>query len=452
MITYVRRATGGRGPSWRGRRRAMLSMALSGVLALAACGSPGSKAPTTKSSGPVSTQLATTPVKLKMYAETGFPLAKALAAEFTKQHPNVTFDIREDQFTTIVENAPRVMASADAPDIIRLPTMSDLVKDGLLKNLDPYFTAYGWQKFPASQLVQLRIAGGGRPRGTGSLYAMGLGYSVTGVFYNKTLAKRAGMTRPPATVAEFEGLLAKAKTAGVLPIMQFDKNTAGINFPMQALQNQFGDPAQVLDWIFQKPGATYDTPAALKAAQHIKQWADAGYFPKDANALDYTAMMGQFAKGTGLSANLAKSMKDDVGFFLFPSETAGGKHVAMSAPNTFGISAKAKNPDTAAFFLNWAHTDPKARAIAVNVGGSNPGGPTDLPLPAVPAGSLLSQTLGASAAIAKENGAVDFTANATGSIFASAITPGIQQLIVGKQTPEGYVKAVQKEYAKELSQ
>ncbi|MBC6461410.1 ABC transporter substrate-binding protein [Actinomadura sp. HBU206391] len=459
MIRYVRRATGGPAPSWPSRR-AMLSMTLSGVLALAACGSPGGKAPTTESSGPVSTQLATAPVKLKMYAETGFPLAKALADEFTKQHPNVTFDIREDQFTTIVENAPRVMASADAPDIIRLPTMSDLVKNGLLKNLDPYFTAYGWNKFPASQLVQLRIADGGRPRGTGSLYAMGLGYSVTGVFYNKTLAKKAGMTQPPATVAEFEGLLAKAKSAGVLPIMQFNKNTAGINFPMQALQNQFGDPAQVLDWIFQKPGATYDTPAALKAAQHIKQWAEAGYFPKDANALDYTAMMGQFGKGNGLfmfngdweSANLAKSMKDDVGFFLFPSETAGGKHVAMSAPNTFGISAKAKNPDVAAFFLNWLHTDPKARDIAVNVGGSNPGGPTDLPVPAVPAGSLLAQTLGASTTVAKENGAVDFTANATGAIFASAITPGIQQLIVGKQTPEGYVKAVQKEYAKELSQ
>lgn len=449
MIRYVRTAKG-----------VMLSMALSGVMVIAACGSPGGEGPSTATSGPVSTELGTAPVKLKMYAETGFPLAKALAEEFTKQHPNVTFDTREDQFTTLVENAPRVMASEDAPDIIRVPTMSDLVKNSLLKNLDPYFTAYGWDKFPASQLVQLRLAEGGRPRGTGSLFAMGLGYSVTGVFYNKKLAKQVGMAQPPATVAELEDLLAKAKTAGVLPVMQFNKNTAGINFPLQALQNQFGDPAQVTDWIFQKPGATYDTPAALKAAQHIRQWADAGYFPEDANAIDYTAMMGRFAKGSGLfmfngdweSANLAKSMKSDVGFFLFPPETAGGTHVAMSAPNTFGIGARAKNPDTAAFFLNWAHTDPKAREIAVNVGGSHPGGPTGLAIPPVPAGSLLSETLGASATVAQENGAIDFTANATGAIFASAITPGIQQLIVGKTTPEDYVKAVQKEYAKELSQ
>ncbi|GFJ81163.1 ABC transporter substrate-binding protein [Phytohabitans houttuyneae] len=202
------------------------------VMAAAACSAPGAEEPASgPASGTVSTELGSEQITLEMYAETGFPLAKALADEFTKQHPNVKFNVREDQFTVIVENAPRVLASDSAPDIIRLPTMVDLVKDGLLKNLDPYFTAYGWDKFPASQLVQLRVAEGGRPRGSGSLYAMGLGYSVTGVFYNKQLAQRVGMTQPPATVAEFEQLLAKAKAANVQPIMQFNKNTAGINFP-----------------------------------------------------------------------------------------------------------------------------------------------------------------------------------------------------------------------------
>ena len=62
---------------------------------------------------------------------------------------------------------------------------------------------------------------------------MGLDYSVTGVFYNKQLATQVGMTQPPATVAEFEDLLAKAKTNGVQPIMQFNKNTAGIDFPIR---------------------------------------------------------------------------------------------------------------------------------------------------------------------------------------------------------------------------
>ncbi|MDG4825143.1 extracellular solute-binding protein [Asanoa sp. WMMD1127] len=429
-------------------------------LVAAGCSAPGAEQPSAEQTGAaVSTELGTEPITLEMYAETGFPLAKALADEFTKQHPNVTFNVREDQFTVIVENAPRVLASDNAPDIIRLPTMVDLVKDGLLKNLDPYFQAYGWDKFPASQLVQLRIADGGAPRGTGSLYGMGLGYSVTGVFYNKKLATQVGMTQPPATVAEFEQLLAKAKAAGVQPIMQFNKNTAGINFPHQALQNQFGDPAQVADWIFQKPGATFDTPAALKATQTIQQWAQAGYFPKDANAIDYTAMVGEFQKGNGLfmfngdweSANLDKGMPGNVGFFLFPGETADAKHVAMSAPNTFGVGAKAKHADAAAFFLNWVHTNAKAREISVTVGGSSPGGPADLPVPPAAEGTVLAETLRASAQLGADNGAVDFTANATGAIFAAAITPEMQKLVAGQQTPEGYVKAVQAEYEKELS-
>ncbi|MDG9677185.1 extracellular solute-binding protein [Micromonospora sp. DH14] len=440
------------------RRTVLLASLLAVGMTATACSAPGEdRSSTQKSDAAVTTELGTDPLTLEMYAETGFPLAKALAEEFSKQHSNVKFNIREDQFTVIVENAPRVMASDNSPDIIRLPTMVDLVKDDLLKNLDPYFTAYGWDKFPASQLVQLRV--GENTRGTGSLFGMGLGYSVTGVFYNKKLATQIGMTQPPATVAEFEQLLAKAKAGGVQPIMQFNKNTAGINFPHQALQNQFGDPAQVADWIFQKPGATFDTPAALKATQTIQKWAQAGYFPKDANAIDYAGMVGEFQKGNGLfmfngdweSANLDKSMPGNVGFFLFPTESPGGKHVAMSAPNTFGVSAKAKNPDAAAYFLNWVHTNAKAREISVTVGGSSPGGPSDLPVPAAAPNTVLAETLKASQQLGAENGAVDFTANATGGIFAAAITPEMQKLIAGQQTPEGYVKAVQAEYQKELS-
>ena len=40
---------------------------------------------------------------------------------------------------------------------------------------------------------------------------MGLNYSMTGIFYNKALAAKIGMTKPPETVAEFDDLMAKAK-------------------------------------------------------------------------------------------------------------------------------------------------------------------------------------------------------------------------------------------------
>ncbi len=401
----------------------------------------------------------TGPVALNSYFETGFPLPTKLSEEFTRQFPNVTFDIKEDQFANLMENSPRVLAGDNAPDLIRLPSISDLVVDGLLKNLDGYFTEFGWDKFPASQLVQLRINDSGRPRGEGSLYSMGLNYSLTGVFYNKALAAQIGMTAPPQTLAELDALLEKAKAAGIQPIQEWNAPNAGLAFPLQNLMGAYGDPTPINDWIFQKPGATIDTPNNLLAAQHLEKWIKAGYFPADANSLDYGANMGKFISGTGLflfngdweSGNLDKQMAGNAGFFLMPPATAGAKHAAMSAPLTYGIGAKAKNADCAAFFLNWVATNTEARKINVEVGGSNPGGPPDLPIPAVAPGSVTEATLAAGNVLAGDNGAMDFIANATGAIFAEGWTPQLQLLVGGRTDAASVLKAVQAEYEKQLA-
>jgi raffinose/stachyose/melibiose transport system substrate-binding protein len=123
----------------------------------------------------------------------------------------------------------------------------------------------------------------------------------------------------------------------------------------------------------------------------------------------------------------------------------------MSAPLTYGIGAKAKNADCAASFLNWVATNDKARQIDVAVGGSNPGGPPDLPVPPAASGSVTNETLAAGSGVAKDNGAMDFIANATGSIFAQGWTPELQKMVGGKQDAAGLLKAVQAEYQKELN-
>ena len=399
------------------------------------------------------------PVVLNSYFETGFPLPSKLAEEFTKQFPNVTFDIKEDQFANMMENSPRILSEGNGPDLIRLPSLTDLVANDLLLNLDTYFAEFGWDKFPAGRLVQLRVEPGGRPRGTGSLYALGLNYSMTGVFYNKELATQLGMTEPPKTLAELDALLAKAKEAGIQPIMQWNKGTAGLAFPLQNLMGAYGAPEPINDWIFQKDGATINTPENLEAAEHLDGWIKAGYFPSDANAIDYAQMMSRFIGGEGLfmfngdweSGNLDTNAADKYGFFIMPSEEAGGRHATMSAPLTFGIAANAAHTDCAAFFLDWVATNEEARKINVAVGGSNPGGPVDLPMPAVKPGSVTEQSLAAGQTLAADNGAMDFIANATGAIFAAGWTPELQKMVGGQQTAAGLLEAVQEEYETQLS-
>lgn len=442
-------------------RRNSIGLLVLAATLVAACGGPGSDGPQSTDTGTALTEKPTCgkeAVTLSGYFETGFPMAKALTDEFSVQFPNVTWDIREDQFAVITQNAPRVLAD-DPPDLMRLPQVSELVQDNLLKNLDGYAGVFGWDSWPDSQLEQLRMPPGGGPRGDGSLFAMGLNFSVTGVFYNKTLAERIGMTAPPATLAEFDDLLAKAKNANVTPSVQFNGGaTGGFAFPLQNLMAAYGEPGPVNDWIFQKPDATIDTASNQKAAQHLAEWIEAGYFDRDANAMDYAKMMSKFQAGEGLfmfngdweSGNLDKQMPGQVGFFPFPPEEKGGTVATMSAPLTYGIAANAEHADCAAVFLDWVATNPDARRIAVEIGGSHPMGPPDAPMPQVAQGTVTAETLAAGARISADNGAMDFIANATGSIYAKSWTPQLQKLFAGEQTPEGLLTSVQSDYESQV--
>jgi raffinose/stachyose/melibiose transport system substrate-binding protein len=426
-----------------------------------ATAAPATEAPATEAPTAALPNCGTDPVVLKATFETGFPVPQQLADEFTKQYPNVTWDISEDQFANLITSTPLVLASDNPPDLLRLPTMVSFAKDGLLMNLDAYAAAFGWNDWPVPQLNQNRIDANG-VRGSGTLYAMGLNYSLTGVFYNKTLAAQIGMTEPPKTVAEFEDLLAAAKAAGLQPIMMWGsaKSGMGLAFPLQQLMAAYGPVGPINDWIFGKAGATIDTPTNLIAAQHLEQWIQAGYFPPDINAIEYTDAAARFGKGEGVftfngdwqNAGYDTDLPGNVGFFLMPPAEAGGKLAAMSAPLTFGIAAKAKHPDCAAFFFNWVATNDIARQINVTGFGSNPGGPADAKMPPVAAGSVTNETLAAGPVMGADGGAMDFIANATSSIFAQGWTPELQKMVGGQQDAAGLLQAVQAEYERELAQ
>ncbi len=412
--------------------------------------------PMSANAAAISTKLTKKNITLTIADETGFPLTDKLAAEFTKQYPNVKFKINRDSFANLTANAPRLMASNSAPDLIRLPTIGDAVKNKLLLNLDPYFDAYGWKTWSAAQLSGLRV-NSKNVRGSGNLYQLGLGYSITGVFMNMNHAKTLGITETPKSLAEFEAALVKAKAAGIIPIMAGDKDGV-VNFAVQALINIYGDRQKLSDWIYNVPGATYNTPGAIKGADKIREWADKGYFPEDINAIDYFTFITRFQNGEGLfsfngnweAANVQAKLGNNAKFFLFPPLNKGGKHVAMGAANSFSVPAKSKNKDAIVFFLNWIHTNAKARQITLDVTGATPGGDPKLPLPKVAPGSLIEGGLKMAAQLSKDNGYIDFMANATAGIYANAIIPQSQLLVASKITGKEFVTAVQESYAKEL--
>lgn len=401
------------------------------------------------------------PITLNAYFETGFDIPFALAEEFARQFPNVSWNISQDQFQNLINATPRLLSSDTPPDLMRLPTMVSFAKQGLLKNLDEYAEAFGWNEWPVPQLDQNRVAEDGS-RGSGALYAMGLNYSLTGVYYNLELAEQIGMTEPPATLAELDAVLAAAKEAGIQPIMQWGSAQSGMGlaFPLQALMAVYGPVGPINDWIFQKEGATIDTPENLLAAQHLQMWIENGYFPPDINAIEYTDANARFTAGEALfifngdwqNAAYDADMAGNIGFFLMPPLEEGGDPAAMSAPLTFGIAANAANADCAAFFLNWVATDPTAREINVRIGGSNPGGPSGSEMPEVTEGSIIAVTLANGPVIGEAGTSMDFIANATSAIFGQGWTPELQKMVGGRQDAAGLLAAVQAEYELQLSE
>ncbi|MFC5747077.1 ABC transporter substrate-binding protein [Actinomadura rugatobispora] len=437
----------------------MAAATAAGALLVSAC-APGATSEADKPSKPVNTDIGAKPVTLNLLVTSGtdVPFFTALGKRFHARHANVTVKVTSQDYGALTTNIARILAGSDVPDLVRVPQFGNLINNRLLTNLDPYAKAYGWDDWPRSQFASTRVAADGRQRGTGSLYGAGPGFGLTGVYYDKALAQRIGMSRPPATVAEFEELLAKAKGAGLQPIMINGKD-GGTMYPLQNLQMAYAGNAQgVQDWNFAKPGASIDTPATVKAATTLHGWAQAGYLPTDVNAIDQTKAPAEFIKGKTVflpsgnwrAPELDKAGPGKFGFFLFPPGEAGGSSWAMTAAATLGIPTKSPNADVAAAFLDFVQTDPQARQDTVTLGGLVPAGPADGAVPTAPTGSAVGATVAAFQALLKSDGLVGFMADATASINVNTLVPQTQLLLSGKTSPKAFAAKVQDDYERDL--
>ncbi len=457
----IRSLTERRGSAKRGRRRVALTTTLVTAAALLVAGcTPGAKSSADSPTRSASTGVGSAPVTLTLLVTSGVdvPFFKALGKLFHAKYGNVTVKVTSQDYNALTTNIAHLLAGTDVPDLVRVPQFGNLIKDHLLTSLDGYATDYGWDKWPQSQFASTRVAADGMQRGTGSLYGAGPGFGLTGVYYNTALAQQIGMTRPPATLSEFEGLLAKAKSAGLLPVMINGKD-GGTVFPLQNLTMDSPSAAQVvLDWNYAKPGADIDTPALVQAATTLQRWGRAGYLPSDVNSIDQTQAPTQFIAGKGVffpsgnwqAPGLDKAGAGKFGFFLFPPNTAGGPSWAMTAPDTLGIPAKSSHADVAAAFLNFIQTDPQARQDTVTLGGIVPAGPTDAAMPTAPSGSAVAATVSAFQALLNSDGLVGFMADATASINQNTLIPQTQLLLAGKTTPTAFAAKIQADYQSDL--
>ncbi|MGP4112866.1 ABC transporter substrate-binding protein [Streptomyces sp. 4N509B] len=430
-------------------------MLVAGLVATASCGNPGSATDRDTTPSDISTTVGPDPVTLTMRVNADQEaLWRALAAGFEEAEPSVTVDVTTEDFATLQQNAPRYLAAENPPDLLRLPAPGDAVKDQLLLNLDEYADAYGWDQWPESQLEQLRVSDDGRQRGEGSLYGVGIGFQLSGLYYNTDLAQQIGMEAPPETIEELVAAMDDAAAAGKIPMMASGDST----FVLQALMHAYGAAGEVSAWVGNAPEASIQTPETVAAASTVQEWVEAGYYPEDLLSIDDEQALGTWFEGNALflyqggwlAGAMDQNMAGKVGFVLFPAETSGDPRYAMSAPNGLVIPEAAEHPNEAAAFLNWANTSEEGRQIQVDQAGLAPGGSTDLPVPEAPRDSVLSQTLEAFAAASEQDTLIDFLANATPGMLSATLNPQTQFLVSGSVTPAEYIANLQAEYESDL--
>ena len=380
-----------------------------------------------------------------------------LNKDFQQKYPNVTIKRVAKSFTDLNTTLKLAASGPNPPDVVQAnqgwSIMGPLVKAKLLQPLDRFADQYGWEdRFSSGLLAMNSFAPDGASFGTGKVFGLSQAGEVVGVFYNRAKLRKLGIEQP-TTFAEFEGALAKAKAGGEVPIQfgNLDKWPGIHEFEVVATQTV--PKEQLRDFIFGRGDASFDTEEVRKAAATLQGWARKGYFTPGFNGLGYDNAWKQFANGKGvffitgswLNADLVKTMRDGVGFFLVPPAEEGGDPVALGGQGlAFSVTSKADHPEVAAAYIDFITSARAAKTIA----GAGLLPAMEAPKPAsVQEGTSLAQIYDAWDRLNEEDGIVPYLDWATPTMY-DVFTGAVQELMAGKATPEQFASRIQADHEK----
>jgi raffinose/stachyose/melibiose transport system substrate-binding protein len=442
------------------------------AIAVAGCGgTPGQDKPNEQAAGTPAEKVKTDgfedlgPVTLNVVSSesSGGPRAaiKTLTKQFEEKYPNVTVKVSYRDFASWIKQV-KLAATADSPPDVFAGNQGyqvdgELVKAGLILPLDEYAKAYGWeQSFTPETLQQFEWSDDGKTFGQGTLWGVAQTGQSTGVFANLAKLREAGIE--PAslkTFADFDAALAKLRQT--LPadepvIALGNKDQYGAIHLWGMVQGAYTPAQDVRDWVFHKDGATFDTPGNLQSLEKIKQWADKGYLGKgdSFNARDDAQAAAAFGKGEGAfmlggnwNASIAKDgLGDDAGFFDMPPGESGDAAAIGSASVPIHISAKTKQRDLAAAYLDFI-TGPDAGQAFVD----NQLVPAATDTTAEPGDSLGKEVKGGWDKLV-EDGGLTLYPDWSSPTMLQTMGQTFQEMLAGRISPQDVIDRTQDDWEK----
>jgi len=291
---------------------------------------------------------------------------KSLADAYTKDHPNVTFEITNLENEAYKAKLSTVMQAGDPPDLFWSwggGVLWAYADAGLTRDITPELTANNneWKdSFAATAALELYSK-------DGKYYGAPFDWGAVGMFYNKALFTKAGLdpAKPPATWAELLDAVKKLKAAGITPISIGEKDKWPGHFWYGYLATREGGQDAFLK-AYNRTGSFAD-PSFVKAFQDLKDLADLNAFQEGFLAATYgdqeTAMgngqaamelMGQWSPSNQKSnSSSGEGLGADLGWFPFPviDGGAGNANDVFGGGDGFAVGAKA--PDATVDFLKF---------------------------------------------------------------------------------------------------
>jgi raffinose/stachyose/melibiose transport system substrate-binding protein len=368
---------------------------------------------------------------------------------FERRYPNVRIR-RVAQSTTDLNTSLRLAVSRqDAPDVVQAnqgrQVMGELVRDGLLRPLDGYARAYGWtRRWPKVLLDLNRFTPDGAEFGAGSLYGVSQMGEIVGVFY-----QRDEVPRPPATLPAFEADLAQAKAEGELPIAFGNLDGWPAIHEFETLQAQYVPRDDVRDFVFGRPGATFDTPGTIRAAAVLQQWARRGWFGKRFGGLGYDPAWQRFVHGHGrfliagtwLTADIADRSHGRIGFMLMPPLQSGAAPSALGGTSLpFAITSHSRHPQVAAAYLDFLTSREAARVMSRTNNLAAVAGAEDVAAP----DPLTGEVRAAWRRLIEDDGLVPYLDYTTPTAY-DTLTQDLASLLAGTETPRDFVSRVERD-------
>ena len=327
---------------------------------------------------------ATTPITLKVWDQEvreGIGDAiEQLNGEFTAANPGVTINRQQQSFEDLKKTVKLALADPNGPDVAQVnqgrPDMGAAVGAGLLLPLTDYAAKYGWtERWSPGVLARNSFSDDGKTFGTGTLYGVSVTGEIVGLFYDKNLATKYGLTEPPATFADLVQQLDTVKAGGDVPITFGALDDAGIQMYASILETLV-TPQWLDDFIYGRNNVSFNTPETIQAAKTLVDFVDKGYLTKgyegikgdDAAKLFAAGEGAYFWQGSWYGPTLTGAAGENFGFIRTPPQAAGGSALSIGGVGLpWSIRKTSANPDCAAAYLDWITSD-HAMALVAGLG------------------------------------------------------------------------------------